>query len=487
MTPPDPPAPGAAATIPTTMARLRDAALRLRGLPVASRSRAPAGARPRRPLAGGRLGPILALAAALLATGPAPAQSPAAVPDAQSPRLSVELSAEEVVPGQPLTLRMTLLVPTYLPSPPVWPDLDAPDLLVRLPPRATNPTSAEVDGETWSGVSRRWRIAPLVPGAFALPAGELQVTWADPAGGAPLRAVLPTPALRLRATIPPGAEDLSPFIAAQDLTLERRVEGDPQAMSPGDALAVTLTARIAGASPMVLPPLAAPGGPPGLAAYPEAPELTETEDRGRIGGARTERLSLIAQGGGEGELPAVSLRWYDLDDGRVKTAEVPAVAISVSGPPLAAAPPDPAARLRLWLSLGAAALALGVLAALLRRAAPGLRARLSRRRAAHRASETWAWRRLRSALRARDRAGLRPALDLWSARVQGDPRADPAVQAALLSLGAARYAPGQGDEAAAWQALARALPEARRRHPPLDARGPSATAPRRLPPLNPVA
>ncbi|MGR3780364.1 MAG: hypothetical protein ACU0DT_03760, partial [Albimonas sp.] len=318
----------------------------------------------------------------------------------------------------------------------------------------------------------------------ALPAARIEVTWADPAapGGPPLRSTVETPALPFRAVVPEGAADLDPFIAASDLTLVREVEGEPQGMAPGDALSVTLRATIAGASPMLLPPLADGGEIEGLAAYPDAPELVETEERGRLGGTRTERLSLLAEGGGAGELPAIALRWWDLDEGRIKVAEVPALAISVDGLPARSGPADPAARLRLALLAGAGLASLLLLVWLARRAAPPLRRRLAARRAARLASEGHAWGELQAVLRRRDAAALRPALDRWAARAPGDPRAGPQVQAALLALGAARYGPRPPGEAAAdWRALSAALAAARRRRAPG-----AAAAAGRLPPLNPV-
>ncbi|WP_339947995.1 hypothetical protein [uncultured Albimonas sp.] len=453
------------------------------GRPLPVPTPAPLRARAARRLRGA-LAHLLAAGLAALLPAAAPAQTAA-----DAPRLTVEFETDETLPGQPLTLRMTLLVPTFLPEPPVWPSFDAPNLRVRLPSRATGPVSGRVEGQTWSGLSRRWQIAPLAPGAYTLPASQIAVTWADPdaPGGAPLRTTLTTPAIDFRAIVPEGAEDLSPFIAAADLTLERRIEGEPQGMTAGEALSVTLTATIEGASPMLLPPLAPPPAIEGLAAYPDEPELVETQARGRLSGTRTERISLLAQGGGAGELPALALRWWDIDEARVKTAEVPAVAISVEGPPAAsAAAPDPAARLRLALWVGA-----GVAAALLalwlaRRAAPPLRRGLAARRAARLASAAHAWAGLQAALRARDAAALRPALDLWASRVAGDPRQAPAVQSALLALGAARYAPAPTGDASAWRALAAALAEARRRHPPREASRSHGPGVRHLPPLNPV-
>ena len=138
-------------------------------------------------------------------------------------------------------------------------------LRARLP--TTSPVSERVGAETWSGVSRRWRIAPMIPGDIPVPAQAVRVTWSDPDGGEDLTADLPVDAVTFRGVVPEGAEGLDPFIAASGLRLERRVEpagdaagADPdapgQGMAPGDSVTVTLTATVEGVSPIFLPALA---------------------------------------------------------------------------------------------------------------------------------------------------------------------------------------------------------------------------------------
>ncbi|MCC0066891.1 MAG: BatD family protein [Rhodovulum sp.] len=267
----------------------------------------------------------------LLAFAPPAGAQEDVAPD--GPVLRVEFDETEAIPGQPLSLRMTVLVPTFLPEPPVWPSLEAPNLLVRLPERSTNPTSARVGGETWAGVTRNYRISPMVPGEFAIPPQEVVVTWADPESNAPARAILRSEALAFRGVVPAGAEGLDPFVAATSLELAQTIEGEPGAMTPGDSVTRTVVATVAGTAPMFLPELMPPVAIEGVAAYPDEPLIAETDDRGTLGGSRTERVTLVAEGGGSGAVPAVTLDWYDLETGRVETASVEGFAIAVEGPP----------------------------------------------------------------------------------------------------------------------------------------------------------
>lgn len=399
---------------------------------------------------------------------------------APAPVMHMELAETATIPGQPLSLRLTVLVPTFLTEPPVWPVFDSPDLLVRLPSRSTGPVSERIGGDTWAGVTRRYLISPMRAGSFAVPAQDLVVTWSDPDSGDKRQTTLRTDPFTLTGTIPEAAAGLDPFIAAQDLKLERRVEGDPAAMVPGDSVTVTLEARVEGVSPIFLPVLQPAPDLPGLAAYPAEPRVTETETRGVPGGTRREGLSLVAEGGGGGSLPAVTLEWFNLVSGKVETATVAAVSFDVDGPPARTGDPRDWRLIGLAVLAGAVALVLGL--ALARRLLPPLRRWRAARHAAHLASEGYAWAELGKVLRRRDLAALYPALDLWAGRVAGgDPRQDRAVQSALVALGASRYAtPPGGQAGSAWAALSRALSHARR----AAAGGGDRQA--GLPPLNPA-
>lgn len=399
-------------------------------------------------------------------------------PDA--PLLRVEFPETETIPGQSLSLRLTVLVPTFMPDPPVWPSMELPNLLVRLPGRSTNPTSEQIEGETWSGVTRHYRLSPMVPGDFTIPAQDVIVTWNSPATGETEKVTLATEPVVFRGVVPEGAEGLDPFIAARDLQLTQQIDGAPDAMTPGQSFSRTVTVEVQGVSPMFLPPLTPPGEIPGLAAYPDEPVIEETDTRGDPGGTRAERITFVAEGGTDGVLPTVSLDWFDIDAGEVKTAQTEIVVVRVDGPPASRAEP------RDWRVLAGIAVAALFVALLLvfavRRVVPVIRRRIDDRRQVVLASEAHAWHVLRRTLSAQDHAALRPALDLWAARAgHPDPRQDAGVQAALLALGAAQY--GRTTDAAkpedgVWDLLGDALSRAR-----------TATVTRPatevLPPLNP--
>lgn len=397
---------------------------------------------------------FLLLLAAFIAT-PASAQSP-------EPVLRLEVDPESVVPGQPVTARLTLLVPTFLPEPPQFPTFETPNVITRLPERASGPVSERIDGETWAGITRAYRLTPMIPGPVTIPPQPVTVTYADPDGGAPIRVTLRTPEFSFEGTIPEAAAGLDPFIAAISLTLIQQIDGDPAALAPGDALVRTVTATIDGVSPLFLPPLI-----PDIAdlpSYPDAPAVTETDDRGTPAGTRIESVTYVPATAGTQTAPPITLDWFNLDTGNVETATAPGFDITTTGGPVA-----DAARAVDWRatlpSLAALFLAAALLTWLARRFAPALATRREARHTARRASESHAYAEVRTAAAARDAPGLFTALTVWAARLPAAPASDSAettLAAALAALGRARYGNPPGDPPPeAWERLAPALDAAR--------------------------
>lgn len=394
---------------------------------------------------------------------------------AEPPVLEVEFAETETIPGRPLTLRLTILTPSWLVKPANFPGLETPDLLVGLPERATTPISRTIGGASWSGVSRRYLLTPMIAGRFSIPAQDITVIYANPDGGAPLTATLRTEPLSFAGVAPEGAEGLDPFIAAEALVLEQTLSGPTEDLTPGDTVTRVVTARITGASAMFLPPLLTPTPIEGLAAYPDAPEVADKNVRGETAGTRIETVTYAAQSGGAGAAPDVAIKWYNLSSGAVETASLPEVALSVDAP-AAAADRDPR-----MIAAGLAAALAALLAGwwIAKRAAPHLRAWTDARRTARLASAAHAWDLLMAATARRDHAATHGALSLWAARRAGpDPQGDADLQSALIAIGAARYGAAPGDDGAAWSALTAALRRIR-------AAAPAATGQSALPPLNP--
>ncbi|OSP53963.1 BatD family protein [Pseudoruegeria sp. SK021] len=413
---------------------------------------------------------LLAISFALVVSLLAPAQ-------AQSPLPVVDVQIDETaaIPGQFLTLRISILVPTWLSTPAEFPSLEMPNLRVILSDRSTTPLSKQIEGENWSGVSRRYLLSPMVPGQFNIPPQDILVTYAGPDQSDPITTTVQTEAIAIEGVIPSGAEGLNPFIAAEDLTLTQEVSDQTTGLAAGDSVVRTVTATVSGASPFMLPPLLPPVEIDGIRAYPDHPEVTESEDRGVLSGVRIESETLMAEGGGSGQVAPIDVRWFNLKSGKIEVATLDGFEISVDGPPLVSGPAEP----RNW-TLGLVILVGCSGAAFIGwRAWPHVTGALQSRKSARLASKSYAQNALLTAISAQDLPETLRCLDVWANRAPATrPETMERISEALTVIGQHIY--GRSPDSAApelWQSLPPMIQQSGGR--------PHTTAQGALPPLNP--
>ena len=121
-------------------------------------------------------------------------------------RMEVEPSSVRV--GEALSLRVTVLVPTFFLRPPVYPDFEVANAITRLPPDSSYATSERVGRESWSGIVRRYRIYPLAAANYRIDGATMRVTYSDP-GGLPVVRDVAVPAVSFRSA-PRTSTPMSP-------------------------------------------------------------------------------------------------------------------------------------------------------------------------------------------------------------------------------------------------------------------------------------
>jgi len=264
---------------------------------------------------------------------------------AQEPRITVTPQEEDVIVGQPFTVRVDVLVPTFMPKPPVFPSFEVPGLIVRLPERSTSPISERVGGDTWSGVRRTYRLYPMRAGVTDIPVQDISIVYKDPATNEDVPLSVEVPATNVTAVVPPGARTLDPLIIANGITIDQSWEVADGELAIGDAVIRTLLIKVSGTSALFVPPLletAAPTllgeddtplGEPGFLPYPEDAQVTETLDRGIMSGTREEQVSYIAQVGGIARFPDISLSWYNLETEEIEEITLSGRDVSIAIPP----------------------------------------------------------------------------------------------------------------------------------------------------------
>lgn len=418
---------------------------------------------------------------------------------AQTPNVTVSFEEDSVAVGQPFVLRMRVLVPTFMPQPPVFPTFETPGLIIKLPSRSSSPISEKIDGASWAGVSRTYRIYPTKEGPVTLPVQDVVITYKDLDTNEEVRHVEPSPEVTFTATIPEAARGLNPMILANGLQITQEWDAPEGELAVGDAVVRRLKATINGTSALFIPDLLAenpvsdtavpeatpdakpePAAPPSktarFATYPQEPTLQESFDRGILSGTRSMQATYIAQTGGTAQAPDINLSWFNLKDNAVETISLPGRAFDVAAPPPPPYEPDPKAIAQAVL-IGA--LAIAALWAVKLFAWPHAARAVTKLRSAYDQTPHAARKQAVAAARSQDLTAVLAALTVLETRLG---RPDAKITKALRSLTHTRYSgPKTGPAPTGdWRRLADAI---RKTEAPLGIRKTSPA----LPPLNPAS
>ncbi|MEM7462629.1 MAG: hypothetical protein AAF362_08095 [Pseudomonadota bacterium] len=352
-------------------------------------------------------------------------------------KVSSELDEAETIVGQPVTLRVKILVPTWMTKGAEFPNLEVPGVMVRLPQRSGGPVSETIDGETWSGVTRGYQIFPLQVGTFEVPGQNLRITYADPDTNAPVEAEIQFDGARFRSILPEGAIDLNPPIVANSFSLEQTVEGEAE-LDAGGAITRTLTAKIDGTTPVLIPELTPKSGNELLKAYTDEPVVNENENRGVLSGSRTEKTTYIGQSAGTTTIPAVTFSWFNLERNEIETVTIPQIDVTVAEGAGVSSQGVDIRQLGIWgIWLLAGAI---LIAVLYRYLYPPILAYLEEKRRERLASEEHAHHQVLQAIKSKDLNSVSQAVENWLAFYPGvNDRLQSDIAASLSKLGAIEF------------------------------------------------
>ena len=355
-----------------------------------------------------------------------PAGLRAQAPAVPEPAVRLSIAPQRVVVGQPATLRLVVLAPNYMTSPPLVPDFQMRNAATF--PLGTRNQSEQDGATTLAGVVFEFAIYPLEPGSFALAGKSVTVTYAA-APPATRTTALPLPAIALEAFIPDAAADLEPFLAAESLQLEQTVRPSSEELKPGDAITRIVTAKGTGVPAMLLPPIAF-RPVDGLSTYAAEPSLQSNFDprTDQLSVIRVDQATFMAIKPGAYMLPAIEVGWWDVRNGRIARSSVGAVPLRVVAGAASAPAPSTKTPPRAWTVITlirenkalSAVVLLGLLglAAIAPSAARTATNWLRQQRDAYLASEAWSFRKLRAAARHNNPREVYTALLDWVRRLE---------------------------------------------------------------------
>ena len=147
--------------------------------------------------------------------------------------------------------------------------------------------------------------------------------------------VLPIPA-------PPDDYPTAFWLPARDVVLSEEWSREPDRIDTGEPVTRRVTISALGQIETQIPAIEPPEID-GMNVYADKPELSRRIEADGIRGIRKDQYALIAVVGGDVELPALEVPWWDIDAGAWRVATLPSRTVTVRGEPAAIAAPQPAA------------------------------------------------------------------------------------------------------------------------------------------------
>jgi len=262
----------------------------------------------------------------------------------QAPVIRAHLEpSKEIIVGQPIHLVVEVLVPNFFTGSPDFPNFELENAIVVLPEETPQNMNEQVNGQRYAGIRRAYFIYPQQPGDFRLPPAQFTVPYTSTPPKT-TEAHLALPPLTFHADIPAAARGLSYFLPTTQLTLQQKWSSPLNKLRVGETVERVITITTTKMQSMLIPPLPLEA-PTGIRIYPTEPKvLDQKTDRGEfIFGRRTQSAKYFIQREGDHTLPAIELKWWNLNTNRVVTATLPAVHFTAAPNPdyVAELPPEP--------------------------------------------------------------------------------------------------------------------------------------------------
>jgi len=263
---------------------------------------------------------------------------------AQTPVIHARLEPSTgIIVGQPVHLIVEVLVPNYFTGSPDFPSFELENAIVVVPEETPIHLNEKIDGQSYAGIQRTYSLYPQQSGEFRLPPAQFTVPYAS-APPKSTKVTLLLPKLVFYADIPAAARGLSYFLPTTQLTLHQSWSSPLKNLRVGDTVERIITVTTVKMQGMLIPPLTL-DAPPGIRLYAEEPKvLDQKTDRGEfLFGRLTQAVKYFIQKQGDYTLPAIELKWWNLNSNRPATATISAVHFTASPNPdyVTELPPEP--------------------------------------------------------------------------------------------------------------------------------------------------
>ena len=253
----------------------------------------------------------------------------------RKPYSRVEVRSQEVTVGTPAKVKIKLFVPTQFKEQPEFPSFDGINVIVKALPQSLPKAEKGIDGTRWSMISQEYWLLPMASGEFSFESSQASAVYANPSDNSAISVDLTVESFSFSGAVPDAAKGLNPLIIAKEVTLEQSWHGAVDSMNETEAVTRTVMATIDGSSALFLPKLILPLSSIGsdlVKAYPQQQIVADTEPYKGLGGKREESVSYVAQYGGKAEYPAIEIKWFNTNTGKIETASVAGRTLVINAP-----------------------------------------------------------------------------------------------------------------------------------------------------------
>ena len=199
--------------------------------------------------------------------------------------------------------------------------------------------TAQHNGYTYDVIEYRFAIYPQKSGKLIIPpsvlsgsiAGSSQRFRFDPFGntGKPIRRKSQEVSVVVK-PIPTSYPKDVPWLPAHNLSLEETWSPSPPVFSVGEPVTRTVTLNATGVASSLLPPLPIPTSND-IKVYPDQPSNHSIAGADGILSERTESYAIIPTKGGDIQLPALNVHWWNTTTDVLEVASIEARHINVTG------------------------------------------------------------------------------------------------------------------------------------------------------------
>lgn len=170
--------------------------------------------------------------------------------------------------------------------------------------------SEKIDAQDWQIVRYPLALYPQKSGRLDIPPINVRFKTSAGFGSTVKTFEFQTKPLELAIKSPPGVNQGDLVVTTSSFQLDHDWQPASGIARTGDAITLTVTRSAGNISAILLPPLPV-FETPGLAAYPQTPQIVDKTDRGDLTGERVDSIIWLVEKPGEYTIPGIRFQWWD--------------------------------------------------------------------------------------------------------------------------------------------------------------------------------